>query len=552
MNNQKIAQPRTPPARRPVGLTLIVLLTLAGYLQATSTATAGTYTINDCPSAPTPSNNPGPWTVFGSPQSAKGSCAGGPGDYIAPRGASMNPGAFDGVQVTIPAKSPLTIREAKILWSVPHQLSGADNFALAQAGTTQSTTLVESTTPFTGSGSSNTFVLPSTTTSFKLSDYCSADDAAQGCNFGSWENNNLQLYGAQLTLEDPTLPTATIIGTPPPDGATISGTQSLAYTASDPTAGIRAVTLQVDGTQVAHHDYREQCTYENLLACPATISDAISWNTASLADGQHTLQLIIETAAHNTTIAYNATLTTHNTPTNPTPSTPADQLSPLSPASPTTSTAGTPNGTPASQTAHIHLTNARSLTRTYAQRAFTLTGQLLDPQGHPIANATLQILQQPTNTSTAEALTTAQTDAQGLFAAKIPPGPSRTVTVLYRAFASQPGYAATASVTEAVHASVTLRITPRHTGPTGTINIAGTVAGPTPPHGALVELLVYYQGGWQPIRTPYTDSHRHFHLRYQFHHATGRFPFRAQVPTGQASFPYRAGSSATVVITTTP
>src|ERR1035437_8855308 len=94
-------------------------------------ARAGTYVINNCPSAPGANGNPGPWTVFGAPQNTKGSCTGGPGNWIGPEGGSMSPGALDGVQVVVPAASGITIREARIWWVVPHQSSGADTFALA-------------------------------------------------------------------------------------------------------------------------------------------------------------------------------------------------------------------------------------------------------------------------------------------------------------------------------------------------------------------------------------------------------------------------------------
>ena len=55
----------------------------------------------------------------------------------------------------------------------------------------------------------------------ELADYCSNDDAGNGCTFGEGKNANLQLFGAQLTLSDDNLPTGTAPGGLPISGAPI-------------------------------------------------------------------------------------------------------------------------------------------------------------------------------------------------------------------------------------------------------------------------------------------------------------------------------------------
>src|ERR1035441_7735833 len=80
-----------------VGLSCLAALTFV------SGASAGTYVIDNCPSAG--NGNAGSWTVFGSPQNVKGTCSGGAGDYIGPRGGGMSPGALAGVQIGVPAGS---------------------------------------------------------------------------------------------------------------------------------------------------------------------------------------------------------------------------------------------------------------------------------------------------------------------------------------------------------------------------------------------------------------------------------------------------------------
>jgi hypothetical protein len=98
--------------------------------------------------------------------------------------------------------------------------------------------------------------------------------------------------------------------------STLTGTQVLNYTASDTSAGVRLVKLLIDGTPVAENNYATQCSYQTFLACPANITDTINWNTATVTDGEHSLQAIVEDAAQNTTVFYHSTITTHNAPTN--------------------------------------------------------------------------------------------------------------------------------------------------------------------------------------------------------------------------------------------
>src|ERR1700722_8357169 len=114
------------------------LLLLGTWLALVAGAQAGTYVINNCPSAG--NGNAGPWTVFGESQGAKGTCSGGLGDWIGPEGGYMPPtgeGDLAGVQVAVPGGSGITIREAKLWWYVPHQVSGAGTYAIAAVNTGQ-------------------------------------------------------------------------------------------------------------------------------------------------------------------------------------------------------------------------------------------------------------------------------------------------------------------------------------------------------------------------------------------------------------------------------
>ncbi len=620
------------PARTAV-LALLLALALA------SSAHAGSYVIDNCPAAPAGNANAGAWTIFGSPQADQATCAGGAGAFIGPLGGSMTPNTSAGVTITAPGGSGITIRQATVWWYVP-QASGATTFAVAE---TNGGVVGGGTTPLDDISTPEELTLPSTTTSFTLTDYCSSDDGPTGCTFGAGENPILELLGSQLTLEDANLPSGSVTGGALAGTGTLSGTQALAYSVADANSGVRLVKLLLDGSQVAEKDYLERCPYEDFLACPASISDTISWNTATVPDGQHSLEAIVQDAAQNTSVFYTATITTNNAPTNTTApaivatsqpvagtalsaqpgswsaptgagaitysyqwqdcnseagdcqaipgaqspsytpaasdlghtlrvtvtaadndgqstatSTPSGVVLSASgslgtlpgPGTSPTSGVGAPNGTPAAETALITLDGSHTISRSFAKRAFTLTGRLTASQDNPISGATLEVLQQIAGTSTLTLIKHATTNAAGAFTVAIPAGPSRRIEIAYRAYTGDPGYTATASVAETVQAGVQLHVTTIVGGPNGTIVLSGHVSGPIPHQGALVQILVHWRGYWELIRNPRTNRQGTFHAAYQFQGDIGRFPFWAEVPSGQASFPYTVGYSNIVNVAT--
>jgi hypothetical protein len=211
---------------------------------------------------------------------------------------------------------------------------------------------------------------------------------------------------------------------------------------------------------------------------------------------------------------------------------------------------GAANGLGASETAQLQLGVGRVILRTFAKRALGLPGRLLNSQGQPISGANLEVLARTDGSSTTKLISRAITGGDGSFTAKVPPGPSRVLEVVYRAFAGDPAYAAQAKVTENVQAGVQLHISPQRSEPEGKIKLTGQVLGPIPRHGVIVELLVHYLGHWEPFRDPRTARNGRFHLKYQFQGARGRFPFRAQVRGEQAGFPFTLGYSHTLNVLT--
>jgi hypothetical protein len=455
----------------------------------------------------------------------------------------MNPNTIDGVQVVVPAGSGITIRQARIWWYVPAQISGATTFAIASANTG---VVGEAATPKNSSITPDVLTLPSNTSELTLADYCSSDDGPSGCTFGGGVNPNLQLLGAQLTLYDTTLPSGTATSATLTSSGTVSGTSSISYQATDASSGVRLVQLRVDGEPVAEKDYLTSCSYTTFQACPPSVSDTISWNAANVADGQHPVELVAEDAAQNTSVIYGGEVTVQNAAR-------TGSLGALPGPGSTGSTqlgGGSPNGTSASETADIQLGLRRAITRSYTHRAVVIAGRLLDSHGQPIPQATMDVLEQVVGTAMPQLVTHTKTDPDGTFSVRMPAGPSRLIEIAYRAFSGDASYAAVASVRETVQAGVRLRVSTTRTGAEGTIVLSGTVEGPIPPQGAIVDLLVHYRGRWEPFRTPRSNRHGRFRVSYQFQGAVGRFPFRAEVPSGQAGFPFDSGKSQVIYVRT--
>ena len=183
-----------------------------------------------------------------------------------------------------------------------------------------------------------------------------------------------------------------------------------------------------------------------------------------------------------------------------------------------------------------------NISRPYTRSSLTLSSRLLDQAGQPIPDARIDILQKVAGSSQMQLVGSTITHADGSLTATVPAGPSRLIDLAYPA-SDDGAYDTQTEVFESVTAGLQLRVTPRRTTPTGTVQLEGHVLGVLPAHGVVVEVLVYYLGQWQPIRTPRTTHSGRVQLTYRFHQATGQFPFRLRIRYGQAGFPYSEASS---------
>jgi hypothetical protein len=517
---------------------LATLVALLGLLMA-GQADAGTYVINNCPSAPGANGNPGPWTVFGAPQNTRGSCTGGPGNWIGPEGGSMSPGSLDGVQVVVPAGSGITIRGARIWWYVPHQSSGADTFALASVNTGL---IGEGGTPKDSSVTPDEWTLPSNTTELTLADYCSNDDAGNGCSFGAGENANLELLGSQLTLADSNLPSGTVTGGALAGTGTLAGTASLTYTAEDPDSGVRLVQLLLDGQPVAQKDYLPDCPYESFAACPTNVSDEIQWNTASAGNGTHELALRVTNAAGNAAIVDEHAVTINNPGIGVNGS--------INGRGPHIA-----NGDPCAGEALQLVVNGKTKPPTilYGKSA-TVRGVLhcgtVPIRGARIAIATVG------GPGSAAIEASVETALDGSFSYRVPTGPARQLGFSYTAYSDDPGPSATATATIRIRPRIKLKITPHSSSNERTIHWAGTVSGgPYPPQGVTLDVEVKEGARWRIFAQVVAGRKGRFRYSYRFH-ATDEpttYTFRVSLPhTGAQGYPYSWGASNTINVHVAP
>ena len=554
-------------------LTLTLALAVAGGWMAASSAYAGSWMEVSCVN---PSQSAAPsegWSSFAGgggfgSNNGTGCGPGGPMYAILSTDAAVGVGSNETLQYTPPGGSKLIggsvdvslyadgfgqdASGTAVAYSPEFAYNGSNVFFQCAAGLTP---CANGTNDFAG-----VLGIPSNRGgNLYLSAGCGGDAGqacAEGGSEGAW--SLVRLWWANLLLANEATPSASGVG-----GTLLSpnaaGTAELTLAAADPGGpGVYLVIVQIDGKTVysgTPNNNGGKCAavgtsgsalmFDYSQPCRTSESVDLPINTTTIPNGQHTLKVLVQDAAGNSAVGYDGTISTKQPSNNSLGALPGPGTTAGSPTS-----AAVANGATASRTARLNLGVKHRIIRTYSHRAFRATGRLLDGQGHPIAGATLDILQQVNGSPTMAVIGHAKTRANGTFAAAVPGGPNRTVEIAYRAFSTDASYAGTAKIAEAVNAGVKLTVSPRRTGSEGTITLSGHVLGPVPAQGVAVELLVHYRGRWEPFRVPQTDSRGRFEVVYQFQGGVGHFPFRALVLGGQTGFPFAHGESRAVYVTT--
>ena len=398
-------------------------------------------------------------------------------------------------------------------------------------------------------------MFPSTTTELTLADYCSNSDAGAGCTFREGESPNLELFGASLTLFDRGLPSGSATGGGLAGSGPASGTESLAYNASDGGSGVRYVELLLDGKSVAKNDYIAECPYQNFAACPPNVSGTISWSTGSVADGPHELALRVVNAGGNSSIVDDHTITIGNG-SSITAIGNGSSISGGPPANAAAAIAHIANGQSPCAGEALGLTvngKAKPPILPYGQPV-TVEG-LLHCAGVPIRDARVQIATIGGQPGTAID-SAVQTGSDGSFSYKVPTGSNRTLRFSYSDYSDDLTPSATAILTISIRPKISLHITPHHTTNGHTMRWIGTIGpGPYPRQG--VTLLVEVQEGrhWRAFDQVVANRRGQFAYSYRFHatYEPTTYTFRVALPdTGAQGYPYAPGWSRRVKVRVDP
>ncbi len=377
---------------------------------------------------------------------------------------------------------------------------------------------------------------------------------------GTASSSRYDVYAADVDLTDNTPPAVTSIAGPLVASGTLTGEQSVSFTASDGQSGIYSGSLIVDGHPVVSQILDSnggacqslgitsdgQRSFEHAQPCKSTVSTILTLNTSHLTAGQHTLQLLVEDAAGNHTIAYNATITAAGPP-------------PIEvDGGPITGGHTAPhiaNGDPcAGEKLDLLVNGLHHTPTTRFGKPVTVKG-VLHCGTIPVRGAQILITTVGATATTA-INSTIQTGLDGSFSYVVPKGPGRLLQFSYTAYSDDPGPSATATATISIRPAIKLRISPRFTRNGHAIHWKGTIfGGPFPPQGVTLDVEVRQGRHWKIFDQVVASRTGRFHYSYRFH-ATNEpttYWFRVALPAnGSGGYPYTPGASNPIHVRVNP
>jgi hypothetical protein len=352
-----------------------------------------------------------------------------------------------------------------------------------------------------------------------------------------------RLFAADVTLAVSTTPSASAVGGSLVANDTLNGPQDIQITASDNGPGIYQTIFQIDGNTVARQviDPNEgrcqnvgqtndgDAAFLYLQPCPTQVNAAdVSFDPSPISDGPHQLRVLVSDAAGGTTTILNHSVVVDSNG-----------------AYTTLLARGACNGTSCDDHAHLIATSKQrgSFTRRLRRSGLTLTGRLVDHTGAPIKGAEVQLLYQASNAGAAiRKLASVATDQSGVWAFKVPGGPSRLLRVAYYSHLKDSTPAAQLDYHERVSAAVSLQA-PSYVRTGRPVVFYGRLAGGyVPRQGEPVQMEILYAGRWRTIEVLSTDRHGRWAYRYVFSIGGGSYLFRA-VALANVGYPFLAAGS---------
>lgn len=359
----------------------------------------------------------------------------------------------------------------------------------------------------------------------------------------------IYLYAADLILEQAAGPSASNVSGELANASTVQGTSDVAFSATDPGAGVYEAVFSIDG-QVAQSAVLDEnggrCkdvgeTTDGLPAflyvqpCLQSVSADVGFDTTKVSNGVHHLVVSVVDAAGNSAPVLDRTVTVDN---------PAPEGAP-----------GPPNGTNASADATLAVdwkgTRGERMTSDYSH-THTIVGQLTTAGGQPISGALINVLDTPDSAGAATTtMVSPRTNGEGRFTVYLPAGlSSRTLHFAYRSQLGEALPVVTRTLTLSVHASIQLDVAP-HTSSVGhSIHFTGLLHGePMPGGGKSLVLEARSPGGpWLEFDVIRTNPRGRYHASYRFKFpGPARYQFRV-LSEAEADFPFAGGSSNVVEV----
>jgi hypothetical protein len=362
--------------------------------------------------------------------------------------------------------------------------------------------------------------------------------AATSDNYGS-----ATIHAAQIDLTDPYQPVlddsprGSLIDTAGP----IEGERTLSLSASDRGAGIERLGVIVDGQpryQRPADINASRCRrpFTTPVPCPFKAEATLVFDTATLPNGQHTVQASVTDAAGNETRSEPVAVTTRN--------------------------GSRPNGRGASGFVRLA---AWVRSRRKAQRASavvpygsvrTADGRLTDASGKPIAGAVLDVaskVERPGARSVS--VGTVVTRDDGRFSYRLKRGASRRIGFAYKAYTLDPAPVSTATVTLGVRAGLRVKLRPRSVRNGQKVSFRGRLLGGPGRKGTRVTIDVLVPDARRrvPIGNVRADAKGRFRFTYRFRRTLvqARYRFQARL-VAQPGYPYRGATSRRVSVLVRP
>ncbi|MFL5832706.1 MAG: hypothetical protein ACJ76B_01840 [Solirubrobacterales bacterium] len=194
-----------------------------------------------------------------------------------------------------------------------------------------------------------------------------------------------------------------------------------------------------------------------------------------------------------------------------------------------------------------------SLTVSFGAPAL-ISGRLTRADGAGLGDRQLRVVSRPSRGALQPAAVEAvRTGEQGGFELRLPPGPSRRVTVTFLGDGGQEE-ARREGLELRVRSGLTLRAKPRQLRTRQAVALSGKVkssGAPIPRRGKLVAIQYLEEATrrWRPVLVTRTDHHGRFRAHYRFRYVSGQATIRLRATAlAEERWPYAPGSSAPATV----